>query len=148
MNKLSAGDRSIAETFGPLFGLLYIGIGIVGFLVTGFDKFLANTPDAIVGFSVNPFHNVVHIAIGSFLLLMTTRFGTAVAEGVVMGTGLFYVVAFVIGVYAPDNLTIISMTGAGDLENINHLLNGVVLLSIGLVSSGQTQAKMKRQGLT
>jgi len=142
-----SSDASLAEKVGPLFGLLYIGIGVVGFFVTGFNNFLANTPDAIVGFSVNPFHNVVHITIGGFLLLMTTKFGSAVAEGVVMGTGLFYVVAFVIGVYSPDNLTIISMTGAGDLENVNHLVNGVALLSLGLLSTGQTQAKMKRQGL-
>lgn len=55
----------------------------------------------------------------------------AVAEGAVMGVGLFYIVAFVIGVTAPDNLTIISMQGAGDLENYNHLVNGVLLLTIG-----------------
>ena len=64
-----------------------------------------------------------------------------------MGVGLFYIVAFVIGVIAPDNLTIISMTGAGDLENYNHLLNGVTLLGMGLVSSGQTQAEMRRRGV-
>lgn len=52
-----------------------------------------------------------------------------------------------IGVSAPDNLTIISMTGNGDLENVNHIVNGVALLSIGLPSSAQTQARIRRQGL-
>jgi hypothetical protein len=140
-------QKSLAQTAGPLFGALYVTIGITGFFVTGFNNFLANTGDALLGFSLNPFHNVVHLTIGAFLIAMTAGFSTAVAEGAMMGVGLFYVVAFVIGVVAPDNLTIISMYGAGDLENANHLVNGVALLSIGLISSGQTLARSRREGL-
>ena len=139
---------SLAERVGPIIGAFYVTIGVIGFFVTGFDNFLRNTPEELLGFSVNPMHNLVHLAIGAFLILMSTRFGTAVAEGAVMGVGLFYIVAFVIGVTAPDNLTIISMYGAGDLENLNHIVNGVLLLLVGLVSSVRTQAQMKRQGLT
>ncbi len=139
---------SLAERVGPIIGAFYVTIGVIGFFVTGFDNFLRNTPEELLGFSVNPMHNLVHLAIGAFLILMSTRFGTAIAEGAVMGVGLFYIVAFVIGVSAPDNLTIISMYGAGDLENLNHIVNGVLLLLVGLVSSGRTQAQMKRQGLT
>ncbi len=138
---------SLAERIAPIIGAFYVLIGIVGFAVTGFGGFVQNTPDELLGFSVNPFHNVVHFAIGAFLIVMCTRGSSPAAEGAVMGVGLFYIVAFVIGVVAPDNLTIISMTGAGDLENFNHLVNGVVLLAIGLISSGATAADMKRRGL-
>lgn len=140
-------QKSLAQIAGPVFGLFYVGIGIVGFFVTGFDNFLRNTDEALLGFSLNPFHNVVHLAIGAFLVVMSTRSAAAVAEGAVMGVGLFYIVAFVIGVSAPDNLTIISMSGAGDLENVNHIVNGIALLTIGLISSGQTQRRLKREGL-
>lgn len=64
-------------------------IGIVGFFVTGFDNFLANTDEALLGFSVNPMHNLVHLTIGAFLIAMTTGFSTAVAEGAMMGSGCF-----------------------------------------------------------
>ena len=138
---------SLAGRVGPIIGGFYVLIGIAGFFVTGFGNFLANTPDELLGFSVNPMHNLVHIAIGAFLIAMTTGFSSATAEGAMMGVGLFYVTAFVIGVIAPDNLTIISMSGAGDLENLNHIVNGTVLLTIGLLSSGRTQAQMRRQGL-
>jgi hypothetical protein len=50
-------------------------------------------------------------------------------------------------VVAPDNLTIISMSGYGDLENFNHIVNGVALLTLGLVSSGQSHARLGREGL-
>ena len=138
---------SLAGRVGPIIGGFYVAIGIVGFFVTGFGNFLANTPDELLGFSVNPMHNLVHLLIGAFLITMTTRFSTPTAEGAMMGVGLFYVTAFVIGVIAPDNLTIISMTGAGDLENFNHIVNGVVLLTVGLVSSGRTQAQARQAGL-
>jgi uncharacterized membrane protein len=91
-------------------------------------------------------HNIVHLLI-IFLIVMATRGSAAVAAGAVMGVGLFYVVAFVIGTVAKDNLTIISMYGYGDLENFNHLVNGVPLLSLGLVSSARTQARLRREGV-
>lgn len=147
MNKYMGADRSLAQRLGPLFGLLYIAIGILGFLSTGFVNVVQNTDDTLLGFAVNPLHNILHILIGVYLLLLSTRESAPAAEGAVMGVGLFYVVAFVIGVTAPDNLTILSMTGEGDLENLNHIVNGVALLTIGLLSSGQTHARMKRSGL-
>jgi hypothetical protein len=144
---MSSGNKSLVQGIVPLIGAFYVLIGVVGFFVTGFSNFVENTNDSLIGFSINPFHNLVHLAIGAFLILMASNKNKAVGEGATMGVGLFYVVAFVIGVYATDNLTIISMHGYGDLENFNHLVNGVLLLSIGLISSGQTQAMMKRQGL-
>jgi hypothetical protein len=138
---------SLAQRVGPFFGLLYVTIGIVGFFVTGFDNFVQNTGDTLIGFSINPMHNLVHLLIGAFLIIMSTRPNVAAAEGAVMGVGLFYVVAFVIGSVSKDNLTILSMYGYGDLENFNHLVNGVALLTVGLLSSASTQARLKRQGL-
>ncbi len=138
---------SLAQRIAPIFGAFYVVIGITGFFVTGFDNFVANTPEELLGFSINPFHNLVHLAIGIFLILMTTAFSTPIAEGAVMGVGLFYIVAFAIGVIAPDNLTIISMYGRGDLENLNHIVNGVALLALGLASSVATSNAMRKQGI-
>ena len=133
-------NSSLAQRVMPLFGLLYVAIGLIGFIATGFGSFLQNTDDYILlsGLSVNPFHNVVHLAIGGFLLIMS-RQATSTAEGACLGVGTFYVAAFVIGVVGATNLTIIGMEGRGDLENVNHLLNGVLLLGIGLISSLATE---------
>jgi Domain of unknown function (DUF4383) len=140
-----SGNDSLAQRVMPLFGALYVGIGVIGFAFTGFGSFLQNTDDYILisGLSVNPFHNVVHIAIGAFLLIMS-RQSTTTAEGACLGVGIFYVAAFVIGFVGTTNLTIISMQGRGDLENVNHLLNGVILLSLGLISSMATEKRQLR----
>lgn len=141
------GNKSLAAGASLLIGAAYVGVGLIGFTVTGFSNFLADTNDALLfGASINPMHNLVHVAIGAFLIVMT-RFSTAVNEGALMGVGLFYIVAFVIGVIAPDNLTIISMNGAGDGENFIHIITGVTALSAGLLSVGQSEAAAKRTGI-
>ena len=137
---------SFAQRVMPIIGAFYVLIGVVGFFITGFSNFLQNTGDSLIGFSINPFHNFVHLAIGAFLIIMS-RQSTSVAEGACLGVGLFYVSAFVIGVVGGTNLTILSMQGAGDLENFNHLINGVLLLGIGLVSSAGTDRESKRTGI-
>ena len=149
------GNNSLAAKVALLMGVGYVGIGIIGFFVTGFTDFTQNTDDSIIGFSVNPAHNIVHLVIGA-LLLVVSRFSAPVTEGGLMGVGLFYVVAFVIGFIdttplkigdSVDSLTIISMKGSGDLENFNHLLNGLIALVAGLVSSAQTAKQAKRSGI-
>jgi uncharacterized protein DUF4383 len=144
---MSSADKSLVQRVGPLVGAFYVLIGVVGFFITGFTNFVQFTGDKLIGFHINPFHNLVHLLIGSFLILMSTNKNKAVGEGAVMGVGLFYITAFVIGVYSNDNLTIIGMRGAGDAENFNHIVFGTLLLTVGLLSSGQTQASLKRQGL-
>jgi hypothetical protein len=136
---------SLAQKVMPIIGAFYVLIGLLGFTVTGFNAFLANTSDELFGFSVNPLHNVVHIAIGGFLIIMS-RQTTSMAEGACLGVGLFYITAFVIGIIGESNLTIISMFGRGDLENFNHLVNGSLLLGIGLISTAATESDAKRRG--
>lgn len=139
--------NNLAQRVMPLFGALYVAIGVIGFAVTGFGNFLQNTDDFILisGLSVNPFHNLVHLAIGGFLIIMSRQTPTT-AEGACLGVGIFYIAAFVIGVVGESNLTIIGMFGRDDLENFNHLINGVLLLGIGLISSAATEADAKRRG--
>lgn len=138
-------STSLAQKVMPLAGAFYVLIGLVGFVITGFDAFVQNTDEALLGFSINPAHNLVHLAIGLFLIIMS-RQTPSIAEGACLGVGLFYIVAFAIGVVGESNLTILSMYGRDDLENFNHLFFGVLLLGAGLVSSASTEAEAKRRG--
>lgn len=144
---MMAADKSLVQRVGPAFGAFYVAVGVLGFFVTGFHGWVQDTSDTVLGFSINPFANLVHIATGLFLVYMTTRKSAPVAEGAVLGVGLFFIVAFVIGISGPDNLTILSMHATSDLQNLHHIVSGVVLLAIGLLSSWQTQAAMGRKGL-
>lgn len=149
------GNNSLAARVALVVGAFYVVIGIIGFIVTGFNDFTQNTDESLLGFQLNPAHNIVHMTVGGFLLLMS-QFSAPVTEGALMGVGLFYVTAFVIGFVdtSPlrvgekvDSLTIISMKGSGDLENFNHLFFGVISLASGLLSSAATTGQAKRSGI-
>jgi hypothetical protein len=139
---------TLAARVGVAFGAFYVALGVIGFFITGFGGALTGEHgDSIVGVSINQFHNLAHLGIGLFLVIMSLQKNDAAAEGAVMGVGLFYVVAFVIGVIASDNLTILGMRGADDPANFFHLLSGVTLLVVGLLSSAATAQSMKKRGL-
>ena len=46
-------------------GAIYTLVGILGFLVTGFENFASETDKTLLGFEINPLHNIVHLAIGA-----------------------------------------------------------------------------------
>jgi hypothetical protein len=142
------GNNSLAAKVGVAFGAFYVAIGIIGFFITGFGGALTGEHgDSLLGISINQFHNLVHLGIGILLLALSLQKNEAAAEGAVMGVGLFYVVAFVIGVMNSDNLTIIGMRGAGDPANFFHLISGATLLVVGLLSSAATASQAKKRGL-
>ncbi|CAN5227009.1 hypothetical protein BH20ACT16_BH20ACT16_13620 [soil metagenome] len=138
---------SLASKAGAAFGVFYLALGTIGFAASGFTGFTQNSGDTLLGIGVNPFHNIAHLGIGALLVILSLQKNTAATEGAVMGVGLFYVVAFVIGVTASDNLTILAIAGEGDAANLFHLVSGVTLLAIGLISSSATSAQMKRRGM-
>jgi hypothetical protein len=139
---------SLAARAGVAFGAFYVALGVIGFFVTGFGGALTGDHgDSLLGIHINQFQNIVHLGIGAFLVILSMQKNDAAAEGAVMGVGLFYVVAFVIGVTAADNLTILGISTAGDPAHFLHLLSGVALLTIGLISSGATATQAKRRGL-
>lgn len=143
------GNSSLAAKVGVAFGAFYVALGVIGFGVTGFAGALTGEQgDAILGISINQFHNIVHFGIGAFLIVLSLQKNSAAAEGAVMGVGLFYVTAFVIGVMNSDNLTVIGMRGEGDPANFFHLLSGVTLLVVGLLATGATASQAKKRGLT
>ena len=132
-------NKSLAAGASLLIGAAYVAVGIIGFFITGFTNFLADTGDTLLfGFaSINPMHNLVHVLIGAFLILMT-RFSTATNEGALQ---------MLRARQHADNLTIISMNGAGDGENLVHIVTGVTALGAGLISVGRSEAAAKRSGV-
>ena len=142
------GNSSMASKVGIAFGAFYVAIGVIGFAVTGWDtQWTVNTNEALLGIGINPFHNVAHIGIGAILLILGLQKNGAASEGAVMGVGLFYITAFVIGVTSGDNLTILSITGEGAVANFFHLLSGLFLLVVGLLSSAASASQAKKRGL-
>ena len=56
--------RHPSQLLAPAIGVIYTLIGIAGFFVTGFENFASETDKTLLGFEINPLHNLVHLAIG------------------------------------------------------------------------------------
>src|SRR3978361_1157995 len=102
-----AGHRGMTwpQQLALVFGAIYTLIGIIGFFITGFGDFFGNDNsvppehmDTLLGFMINPFHNVVHILIGLAGIALSRTLANARTYGWLLTVG--YGAAFVYGLFA------------------------------------------------
>ncbi|MGY1720227.1 MULTISPECIES: DUF4383 domain-containing protein [unclassified Blastococcus] len=110
-------------------GAIYLLVGIIGFFVTGFDDFFAHdTNETILGFEVNPFHNIVHIVIGAAGLALFRTLSGARTYGWLLAIG--YGAAFIYGLFAVNaEWDFLSLNWA---DNWLHLVSALAGLAIAL----------------
>jgi len=94
----SIGIRAAA---GPGHRRAYTLIGILRSFVTGFEHFAAETDKTLLGFEINPLHNIVHLSIGLAGLAMWRQLDTARAYGWLLAAG--YGLTFLYGLFAAGN---------------------------------------------
>jgi hypothetical protein len=131
---MSAADRTGAgpkamtwpQVLALVIGAVYTLIGIIGFFITGFDNFFGHTGETLLGFMINPFHNVVHLLIGVAGLVLARTLGGARTYGWLLTLG--YGAAFLYGLFAVDE--------EWDFLNLNwadnwlHLVSSIAGLAI------------------
>ena len=79
--------RHPSQLLALVIGAVYTLVGIAGFFVTGFDNFAAETDKTLLGFEINPLHNLVHLAIGLAGLALWRRLDTARTYGWLLAAG-------------------------------------------------------------
>ena len=122
---------------------VYTLVGVLGFLVTGFDEFAAETDKTLLGFELNPLHNLVHLAIGIAGLVMWRRLDTARIYGWLLAAG--YGAVFVYGLVAAGNsdINFLSINGA---DNGLHLASALAGLAIALWPARRPARDFSRRG--
>ena len=130
-------SKTVPEILSLAFGAVYVLVGIVGFFITGFDNFFGNeaapgvhhADENLLGFMINPAHNVVHILIGAVGLALSRTLAGARTYGWLLAVG--YAAAFVYGLIATDkDWDFLSLNWA---DNFLHLATAVVGLVIALL---------------
>lgn len=133
---MSAYDRSGTDRRGMEWpqalalgvGAVYTVVGLIGFFVTGFDAFFGHTGEELLGFEVNPFHNLVHLLIGLAGLAVARTLAGARTYGWLLAAG--YGVAFVYGLFAiGESWDFLSINAA---DNWLHGISSLVGLAIAL----------------
>jgi uncharacterized membrane protein YuzA (DUF378 family) len=121
--------RHPAQLLALAIGVIYTVVGIAGFFVTGFENFAAETNKTLLGFEINPLHNIVHLVIGLAGLALWRRLDTARTYGWLLAAG--YGLAFLYGLFAAGNsdINFLSLNGA---DNGLHLVSAAAGLAIAL----------------
>ena len=121
--------RHPSQLLALAIGVVYTLVGLAGFLVTGFENFASETNQTLVGFEINPLHNLVHLVIGLAGLALWRRLDTARTYGWLLAAG--YGLAFIYGLFAAGNsdINFLSINGP---DNGLHLISAVAGVAIAL----------------
>lgn len=124
------GAKTFEQKFALFASLIYLTIGVIGFFVTGFNAVVAESNEALFGiFLINPYHNIVHIALGSLWLLAALVLSPAGTEGVNIMIGGVYILATVLGFLG--YFTLLNIQPGLDPDNFLHLFSGLLPLIFG-----------------
>jgi Domain of unknown function (DUF4383) len=133
-------DRSLAQTLAMVFGIAFLGAGILGFIpgiTTNYDdlKFAGNesTAELLGIFQVSILHNVVHLLFGVAGLALARTVESA--KTYLLGSGVIYVVLFLYGVLVSSGSDA-NFVPANGADDVLHLALAIGLLASWYVSRG------------
>jgi hypothetical protein len=131
----STSDHNIARPIALVLGVAYLAAGLVGFIATGFHGFVTPGGATLLGLKVNIFHNIVHIGIGAILIVASRVPDAAMTQGIMLGVGVIYVAATLLGFLG--RLPIIGITTAQNPDNFFHLVSATLIIFGGLAGAAQ-----------
>jgi hypothetical protein len=145
-------NRSLAQTLALLFGVVFLGAGVLGFIpgITtnlGDIKFAGNdSPSELLGiFQVSILHNIVHLLFGIAGIALSRT--TANAKMYLLYSGVIYVVLFVYGLFVGtgDDANFVPVNTSDDWL---HLVLAVGLLGSWYISKGSEDVVTERPAAT
>jgi hypothetical protein len=131
-----AATRTPAQLFALVFGAIYLLIGILGFVVTGFDDFASEVyGEELIFFPVNPLHNLVHLATGALWLGASSNHSSAKSVNLLLG--VVYALVAVLGFAGV--LKFLAIEGAGSADNWLHVATAVLAIYFGTAGAEGTR---------
>ncbi len=134
----TATGRSANGLVALVFGVVYLLVGLAGFVLTGFSGFADPAAGkTLLLFDVNPLHNIVHLAIGAALVLASRRLGAARATN---GTiGAVYLLVGVLGLFIASPSSPVNILALNGADNVLHLASALVLLGTAVAADRATR---------
>ena len=143
---MTADNRTtLPQILALVVGIVYTLIGLAGFFVTGFSDFAGHEGHSLLGFEVNPLHNVVHLLIGIAGLVMSRRLAATRTFGwlLLVGYGAVFVYGLVVDKESDANF--LALNGADDVLHVVSALAGL-LIALLPVSPSRVDAATRPAG--
>ncbi len=123
------GGRELPQLLALGFGVVYVLVGLAGFLVTGFSGFAEpNTNEKLLGFELNPFHNVGHLVTGMTGVLLARTLAGARLYGWILVAS--HIGLLVFGVLYANQETALNFFSFNIPDNVLHV--GVILVGLAI----------------
>jgi hypothetical protein len=124
-------DRHPAQWLALAIGVLFLLVGLAGFLVTGLDGFIEPDGELLLGlFEVNPLHSIVHLVIGAAGIALWNRLDRARTYGWLLLVG--YGATFLFGLFVADSDDPINFLALNAGDNVLHIVSALAGLAIVL----------------
>ncbi len=112
----------MAKNIAVLFGVIFIIVGLAGFFVE----------DELLGFGVNMWHNIIHLATGLLALGFGMK-GEASAQGFLKLFGIIYLLVALFGLLGWDAFN--SWLNVNTHDTILHIVVAIIFLVGGFMGS-------------
>ena len=129
---MSSPLRHPAQFAAFAVGVIYLLVGVIGFAVTGFTGWVVDTREDLLSFDLNGFHNIVHLGVGVILIGVSLVREPAITQGVLIGGGLVYLLAAVLG-FTGNLGQLLSIDGTMASDNFLHAVSGAAAVLVGLL---------------
>ena len=106
--------------WAKIIGVILLLVGVLGFF----------TGDSVLGFMVNPQHNIVHLLTG--LIFAIAGFGSGSAKGVNTWLGIIYIVVAILGFFVASFASLLAINTA---DSWLHLVIGIISTWVGVKSA-------------
>lgn len=130
------------QKFAYAVGAVYLLVGLLGFAVTGGVDFASPEGASLLGFDVNPLHNIVHLALGAAWLI-GARSGGVAARSANMALGAVLLLVGVAG-FLIDRESSINILAIDMADNWLHLLTGLASLGVAMYAARETATNRGR----
>jgi hypothetical protein len=132
-------ERSPAQLYALVFGVVLIGAGVVGFFyeasfAVGDDTLVER--DAVFGIlDVNGWHNLVHILSGVIGLAVVGSYANARLYALLFGA--VYIVVAILGFIYGNGDEIFSIVPVNTEDNVLHALIGIAGIGAGMATPAE-----------
>jgi len=123
-------EGRIAEVLTLVAGLVFLLVGLVGFVITGFDDFAGHhTGDTLLGFELNGLHNVAHLVFGVAGIMLWRHVRGAMAFGLLLVVGYAAVLAFGVAAVGED-WNVLSINTPDNWLHLGFVVLGAVIAAL------------------